>query len=67
MEDEILHTKKDPKAELSGIGAKLVKATQHTFAAKKMCEKANRLLLDVQSEVAALHTGMAQNEEKPPT
>ena len=66
MKNKNSHTKKDPRAELSGLGAALVEATRHTFAAKKLCEEANRLLLDAQSQVAALHKALGQSGEEPP-
>ena len=40
---------------LSKIGAKVVKATEKSFEAKKLCEDTNILLMDVQTEIADLY------------
>lgn len=56
------------EAKLSGIGAKVITATEKSFTAKKLCEESSQLLMDVQTEIADLYESLgdvlaAPNEE----
>ena len=46
------------EVKLSGIGAKVVTATEKSFTAKKLCEESNQLLMDVQTEIADLYESL---------
>lgn len=56
--NQIPYAEKHIEAKLSGIGAKVVTATEKSFAAKKLCEESNRLLMDVQTEIADLYESL---------
>lgn len=56
-----MQKKKIPKgknyieSKLSEIGAKVVKATENAFTAKKLCDETNQLLMEAQTEIASLY------------
>ena len=55
MKEEVMNRKRHIENRLSRMGAKVVKATEMSFSAKKLCEEANKTLLEVQTEVADLY------------
>lgn len=68
---KIPYAEKHIEAKLSTIGAKVVKATEKSFTAKKLCEESNQLLMDVQTEIADLYESLGdvlvvQSEGKEP-
>lgn len=64
---KIPYAEKNIEARLSGIGAKVVKATEHSFTAKKLCEESNRLLMDAQTEIADLYESLGDVLATPKT
>lgn len=58
LAEKISYGEKHIESKLSGIGAKVVTATEKSFAAKKLCEESNRLLMDVQTEIADLYESL---------
>ena len=55
---KISFPEKHIESKLSNIGAKVVKATEMSFSAKRLCEDSNKILLDVQTEIADLYESL---------
>lgn len=55
MSKEIPFGMKVVEKTLSNIGSKVVKVTEHSYKAQKLCEESSQLLRDVQTEIADLY------------
>ena len=58
LEMSVAFSEKHIEAKLSQIGAKVVKATEMIFSAKKLCEDSNKILMDAQTEIADLYESL---------
>ena len=55
MPTKIPYGEKHIENKLSNIGAKVAKASEMSFSAKKLCEDSSKLLMDAQTEIADLY------------
>lgn len=55
MKKNTLYSQIYVEKRLSAIGAKVVKATERSYKAQKLCEESSQLLRDAQTEIADLY------------
>lgn len=58
MSKEMPFADRHIEAKLSSIGAKVVKASENSATAQKLCEESNQLLIDAQTEIADLYESL---------
>ncbi|MDL2254016.1 hypothetical protein LJC49_08125 [Ruminococcaceae bacterium OttesenSCG-928-I18] len=64
MARDIPYGERHIETKLSRIGAKVVKATEMSTSAKKLCAESHELLLDAQVEIAELYESLTDILEK---